>query len=103
MLTTTETLTAVAGLIRKYGIEKLVVDPVMAAKGGEALIKGEVKKTLIRELIPLCFIVTPNIPEAEILAEIKISDIHDMESAQSGDSLQICLNSRAAAGIRSGN
>ncbi|HBH86693.1 MAG TPA: bifunctional hydroxymethylpyrimidine kinase/phosphomethylpyrimidine kinase [Syntrophaceae bacterium] len=81
MLTTTETLTAVAGLIRKYGIEKLVVDPVMAAKGGEALIKGEVKKTLIRELIPLCFIVTPNIPEAEILAEIKISDIHDMESA----------------------
>jgi hydroxymethylpyrimidine/phosphomethylpyrimidine kinase len=81
MLATVEILTAVAGLMRKYGIEKLVVDPVMAAKGGEALIKGDVKKTLIRELIPLAFIVTPNIPEAEILAETKIVDIRDMENA----------------------
>ena len=55
MLTTTEIVTTVAGLMRKYEIQKLVVDPVMAAKGGEALIKGEVKETLIRELIPLAF------------------------------------------------
>ena len=81
MLTTTEIVTAVAGLIREYGIEKVVVDPIMAAKGGEALIKGEVKKTLIRELIPVAFVVTPNIPEAEVLAEMKIADIHDMENA----------------------
>lgn len=81
MLTTTEILTMVAGLIRKYDIEKLVVDPVMAATGGEALIKGEVRKTLIRELIPLAFVVTPNIPEAEVLAEMKIATIRDMENA----------------------
>lgn len=81
MLANTETLAAVAWLMRKYGVEKLVVDPVMAAKGGEALIKGEVRETLIRELIPISFVVTPNIPEAEILAETKIAGIHDMEEA----------------------
>lgn len=81
MLTTTEIVIAVAGLMRKYSIEKLVVDPVMAATGGEALIKGSVRKTLIRELIPLAFVITPNIHEAEILAEMKITDIRDMENA----------------------
>jgi hydroxymethylpyrimidine kinase/phosphomethylpyrimidine kinase len=81
MLTTTEIVITVAGVMRKYGVKKLVVDPVMAAKGGEALIKGNVKDTLIRELIPLAFVTTPNIPEAEILAETKIDDIHDMENA----------------------
>lgn len=81
MLTSTEIVTTVAGLMKKYGIQKLVVDPVMAAKGGEALIKGDVKETLIRELIPLAFVATPNIPEAEILAETKIADIRDMENA----------------------
>lgn len=81
MLTSTEILTTVAGLIRKYDIEKLVVDPVMAAKGGEALIKGEVRQTLIRELIPLAFVVTPNIPEAEVLTEMKIAALQDMENA----------------------
>ncbi|NTW17505.1 MAG: bifunctional hydroxymethylpyrimidine kinase/phosphomethylpyrimidine kinase, partial [Syntrophaceae bacterium] len=81
MLTSTEIVTTVAGLMKKYGIQKLVVDPVMAAKGGEALIRGDVKETLIRELIPLAFVATPNIPEAEILAETKIADIRDMENA----------------------
>jgi len=81
MLTTTEIVTTVAGLIRKYDIEKLVVDPVMAATGGEALIKGEVRETLIRVLIPLAFVVTPNIPEAEVLAEMKIATVQDMENA----------------------
>jgi hydroxymethylpyrimidine/phosphomethylpyrimidine kinase len=81
MLSNTDILTAVAGMIRKYGIEKLVVDPVMVAKGGESLIKGEVRETLIRELIPLALVVTPNIPEAEVLAEMKIASIEDMEKA----------------------
>ena len=81
MLTTAEIVATVAELMRKYGIKKLVVDPVMAAKGGEALIKGDVKETLTRKLIPLAFVVTPNIPEAEILAETKIVDICDMENA----------------------
>lgn len=81
MLTNTKILKAVAAMIKKYGIKKLVVDPAMVAKGGEALIKGKVRDTLIRELIPLAFVVTPNIPEAEVLAEMKITSVHEMKKA----------------------
>jgi len=81
MLTNTEILKAVAAMVRKYRIKKLVVDPVMAAKGGEALIKGEVREALVRELIPLAFVVTQNIPEAEVLAEMKITSVDEMKKA----------------------
>ena len=81
MLTNTEILKVVAGKIREYEIEKLVVDPVMMSKGGDELIKGEVRKSLIRDLIPLAFIVTPNIPEAEVLAEMEIVSVESMKKA----------------------
>jgi hydroxymethylpyrimidine/phosphomethylpyrimidine kinase len=81
MLTNTGILKAVARMIRKYGIEKLVVDPVMAAKGGETLIRGEAREALMSELFPLAFIVTPNIPEAEVLSEVKITSTSDMKEA----------------------
>ena len=70
MLASSEVIRAVAGKIRRYGIQKLVVDPVMVAKGGARLIREEAKKTLIMELIPLAFVLTPNIPEAEVLSGI---------------------------------
>jgi hydroxymethylpyrimidine/phosphomethylpyrimidine kinase len=53
----------------------------MVAKGGEALIKGKVRETLIRELIPLAFVVTPNIHEAEVLADMKITSVQEMKKA----------------------
>ncbi len=81
MLTNTRILKTVAGMIRKYGIEKVVVDPVMAAKGGEILIRGEARDALIKELIPLAFVVTPNIPEAEVLTEMQIISTSDMKEA----------------------
>jgi hydroxymethylpyrimidine/phosphomethylpyrimidine kinase len=81
MLTNTGILRTVAHMIRKYGIEKVVVDPVMAAKGGEALIRGGSRDALIKELIPLAFVVTPNIPEAEVLAEMRITSTSDMKEA----------------------
>jgi hydroxymethylpyrimidine/phosphomethylpyrimidine kinase len=81
MLANTAVLRVVAENIRKYNIEKLVVDPVMVAKGGILLIRGEFRETLIRELIPLACIVTPNIPEAEVLAEMKITSGDDMKKA----------------------
>ena len=74
MLATSEVLRVVAGKIRQYGIEKLVVDPVMVAKGGMSLIREEAKKTLIAELVPLAFVLTPNIPEAEVLSGIADRD-----------------------------
>lgn len=81
MLATSEVLRIVAGKIRQYGIEKLVVDPVMVAKGGMSLIREEAKKTMIAELIPLAFVLTPNIPEAEVLSGIRIATLADMKEA----------------------
>ncbi|OHE19767.1 MAG: bifunctional hydroxymethylpyrimidine kinase/phosphomethylpyrimidine kinase [Syntrophobacterales bacterium GWF2_56_9] len=81
MLTSAEIIRVVAGKIRQYGIEKLVVDPVMVAKGGMALIHEEAKRTLIAELIPLAFVLTPNISEAEVLSGIRIATISDMREA----------------------
>jgi hydroxymethylpyrimidine/phosphomethylpyrimidine kinase len=81
MLASATILRVVAESIRKYKIEKLVVDPVMVAKGGILLIRGEFRETLIKELIPLAFIVTPNIPEAEVIAEMKITSVDDMKKA----------------------
>jgi hydroxymethylpyrimidine/phosphomethylpyrimidine kinase len=81
MLATSEVIRVVAEKIRRYGIEKLVVDPVMVAKGGMSLIREEAKKTLITELVPLAFVLTPNIPEAEVLAGMRISALSDMKEA----------------------
>jgi hydroxymethylpyrimidine/phosphomethylpyrimidine kinase len=81
MLATSEVLRVVAGKIRQYGIARLVVDPVMVAKGGMALIRQEAKQTLIAELLPLAFVVTPNIPEAEVLCGRPIETIEQMRAA----------------------
>jgi hydroxymethylpyrimidine/phosphomethylpyrimidine kinase len=81
MLPTAEIIRVVAGKIRRYGIAKLVVDPVMVAKGGASLIREEAIKTLVAELIPLALVLTPNIPEAEVLSGIRIAALDDMRKA----------------------
>jgi len=81
MLANSGIIKAVADRIREYGIEKLVVDPVMVAKGGTPLIRVEAREYLIRELIPLALVVTPNIPEAEVLSGIKITTLDAMKKA----------------------
>jgi hydroxymethylpyrimidine kinase/phosphomethylpyrimidine kinase len=93
MLSSSEIMRSVAKKIREYGIEKLVVDPVMVAKGGAMLIREEAKKTLIEELIPLSFVVTPNIPEAEELSGIKISSVEGMKKAAE------LINQKGAANV----
>lgn len=82
MLSTSAIIRTVAAKIRQYGIEKLVVDPVMVAKGGAALIHEEAMATLMAELLPLALVVTPNIPEAEVLAGIKINNLSEMKEAE---------------------
>lgn len=78
MLFSTAIIKAVVHKLKVYGIEKLVVDPVMVSRGGAALLVEEAKETLIAKLIPMAFIVTPNIPEAEVLAGKSIRNKHDM-------------------------
>ncbi len=81
MLANSRIIRVVSKKLRQYGINKLVVDPVMVAKGGAPLIENKAKKSLIEELLPLSLIITPNIPEAEELAKIKVSSIDDMKKS----------------------
>lgn len=61
--------------IRRYGWSQVVVDPVMIAKGGASLLQEEAVSALKTHLLPLAAIVTPNIPEAEVLSGIEIHDL----------------------------
>ncbi|MBN1827906.1 MAG: bifunctional hydroxymethylpyrimidine kinase/phosphomethylpyrimidine kinase [Deltaproteobacteria bacterium] len=81
MLSNSRIIRAVAVKVKEFGIEKLVVDPVMVAKGGAMLIREEAKRTLTEILLPLAFIVTPNIPEAEAITDRSIITLGDMEEA----------------------
>jgi hydroxymethylpyrimidine/phosphomethylpyrimidine kinase len=81
MLSNSQIIETVARKIRQYGVGKLVVDPVMVAKGGARLIRDEAKDMLVSKLLPLAFIVTPNIPEAEELTHTKIESVADMKKA----------------------
>ncbi len=67
--------------LRQYGAENIVVDPVMVATSGARLISEEAVEVLCRELLPLAAVLTPNIPEAEVLSGLSISDAAAMEKA----------------------
>lgn len=81
MLGTIPVIETVAALLREAGRPPLVVDPVMVAKGGAVLLAPEAKHALVRELLPLALVVTPNLPEAEALCGIKIRNPDDMRAA----------------------
>lgn len=63
--------TLAAGL-RKYGAKNVVLDPVMVAKSGRRLLSASGFQALQKELLPLCDLVTPNVPEAEVLTGVQI-------------------------------
>lgn len=81
MLANAGVVRLVARKIAGYGITNLVVDPVMVAKGGARLIHDEAKGALMEALIPLARVVTPNIPEAEVLSGRTITTEGDMREA----------------------
>lgn len=81
MLSREETISEVAKALSEYNCKKLVVDPVMVAQSGDSLIFGDAVKALEEKLLPLAFIVTPNIPEAQILTGITIKSSEDMKKA----------------------
>ena len=74
MLPTPETVDVVAGIIRKYRIENVVLDPVMIATSGDRLISEEAIERIVATLLPLARVVTPNIPEAEFITGLKPGD-----------------------------
>jgi hydroxymethylpyrimidine/phosphomethylpyrimidine kinase len=81
MLATAPIIEAVAATLAEHPIEKLVVDPVMVAKSGDALLRPDAVRSLIERILPLALVVTPNLPEAEALAGIPVSDRKEMEEA----------------------
>ena len=71
----------IAERLRFYAAENIVVDPVMVATSGSRLLSDDAVETLERELLPLATVLTPNIPEAEVLAEMEIHTAEDMITA----------------------
>ena len=81
MLSSSAIVETVAREIRRYGIENLVVDPVMVAKSGDPLLRQEAVYSLKTRLAPLAALVTPNVPEAETLTGLIIQTDEDMREA----------------------
>jgi hydroxymethylpyrimidine kinase/phosphomethylpyrimidine kinase len=81
MLPTAGVVQIVVKKIKEYNIDKVVVDPVMIAKGGRSLMQDKAWEALVKKLLPLVFVVTPNIPEAQELAQMKIKSIDEMKKA----------------------
>ncbi len=78
MLHSSEVIKSVANCLKKIKSSKIVLDPVMIAKGGTKLINQSAIQTLKERLIKKSYLLTPNIPEAEILTKTKIKSLEDM-------------------------
>ena len=82
MLSSVPIVGAVAGgLTARAGGAPVVLDPVMIAKSGDALLQPDARDALITQMLPLAFVVTPNLPEAAALADILVETEKDMEEA----------------------
>jgi hydroxymethylpyrimidine/phosphomethylpyrimidine kinase len=81
MLSNVEIVRTVAEAIKSYKIPNLVVDPVMIAKSGDALLADSARKAIKEDLIPLARIITPNVFEAEALLDQKIENLENMKFA----------------------
>ena len=81
MLHSAKVISAVIKSLKKINVEKIILDPVMVAKGGTKLINNEAINYIKKKLIKKILIITPNIPEAELLTNIKINSVNDMIKA----------------------
>ena len=81
MVSSSEIVEAIAASLEKYQAKNIVLDPVMVATSGAKLLKEEAMYSLINRLIPLADVITPNIPEGEILAGMEITNEDEMIKA----------------------
>ena len=81
MVSSAELISVIAQKLRQYNARHIVVDPVMVATSGSRLLREDAVEALKTELLPLAEVATPNIPEAEILADMPIRTPADMENA----------------------
>ncbi|MCS0791588.1 bifunctional hydroxymethylpyrimidine kinase/phosphomethylpyrimidine kinase [Cytobacillus firmus] len=81
MLFSADIIESVSNEIVRYGWKNVVIDPVMIAKGGASLLQNEAILAMKKHLIPLSLVITPNIPEAEVLTDIRIRSLEDKREA----------------------
>ncbi|MBR6924169.1 MAG: bifunctional hydroxymethylpyrimidine kinase/phosphomethylpyrimidine kinase, partial [Oscillospiraceae bacterium] len=81
MMSEADIIEAAASVLKKYKAPNIVVDPVMVSTSGSRLLSDSALDAMTGSLFPLARVITPNIPEAEVLSGISISDIADMEKA----------------------
>ena len=81
MLFSSDLIEAVAQQIKSFQWGNVVVDPVMIAKGGAKLLQEEAIRSMRESLIPLATVITPNIPESEVLTEMPIRSMEDRRKA----------------------
>jgi len=81
MLSSAQIIAAVADRVRHWHLERLVVDPVMVAKSGDRLLREDAVQALIHDLLPLAMVLTPNLPEAEVLLGRPLSTEDEIRQA----------------------
>ena len=81
MVSSAELIGVIAEKLHTYGAKHIVVDPVMVATSGSKLLRDDAITALTEKLLPMAEVVTPNIPEAEILSGLTITDAAGMEAA----------------------
>ena len=81
MVSSTELITVISEKLKHYKAANIVVDPVMVATSGARLISEDAIETLKEKLLPLATVITPNIPEAEVLSDMTITSEDDMVEA----------------------
>ena len=75
------TILAIADTLRQYSPKHLIVDPVMVSTSGSMLMQKDALGTFCRQLLPMATLLTPNIPEAEVLSDTTIRSAEDMDAA----------------------
>ena len=78
MVSSSSIIRVIVKKLKQYGAKNIVVDPVMISSSGSKLISDEAMKALVNELLPMGTIITPNIPEAEVLCDFAIKDQEGM-------------------------
>ena len=81
MVSSSSLINVIADKLTEYKAEHIVVDPVMVATSGSSLLRNDALDTLMTRLLPIAEVITPNIPEAQVISGMKISSEEDMETA----------------------
>lgn len=105
MVASSELICVIADRLRYYHAKNVVIDPVMVASAGSSLMKQNAVQTLIIKLLPISTLVTPNIPEAQVLSGMVIENKEDMIAAakQIGDSYHCAVLLKGGHSINDAN